>query len=113
MLSEQALQAKRAYQRAYQREYAKKNREKINEYRRKYAKQHREKINEYQRRYRQANPDLIQEYRDRYWERQAQKVADQEEPETAEKYLVESKEIAKRIETKLHSPEIKAKFRKK
>ncbi len=60
MLSNDALEARRAYQRENQR----KNRERLKEYKR-----------NYQREWQRANPDKVRENQRRYWERKARKAA--------------------------------------
>lgn len=63
-MTEQARQAKAAYQREYMREYRAKNREHINEKARAWF---------------QANPDKAREYKERYWNKKAVELANNEQ----------------------------------
>ena len=73
MLSQEALEKRRAYQR----EYRKKNAERCKAYNREYLAEYRkknpEKIAEYNRKWRKKNPDKVKANNERYWERLANK----------------------------------------
>lgn len=63
-MTEQARQAKAAYQREYMREYRAKNKE---------------RINKNARAWRKAHPEKTREYEKRYWEKKAAELANNEQ----------------------------------
>lgn len=76
MLSQEALEKRRAYQK----EYRKRNAAHCKEYNRKYLAEYRkknpEKFIEYQREWRKKNADRVKAYNEKYWENKANKDID-------------------------------------